>query len=437
MTRELEARLLASIPSVGHFQHLEQLGIKEETFVHYGPMYHYIAGVVREHNHLPRLIDLKAAFNLPEHVVRKTEEHKWLLDEFLRVTTVQRIQEIMDNSVDRFGDEPQELLPSLIKELTQLQLPDQRGISITDSSLSNRLSRYAELEATNHGMMIGIPTGIRYFDVEYRIGWMPGELIGIVGRMYIGKSWLLQYFGLLSWMFGKRVLFISPEMTEEESEARFDALLFGLHDIPVDVSDLYRGIKPSSAQEALAKKLENQANWITMSNDEGRAFRIGEIPRFIRQHSPNVVLIDGLLLVGPDGRGQAGWEQVKELSYGLKNIAAGNEVTIIVAHQANRGAQNTARPPGLHEIYMGDAFAQACDRVIVLSQPTTQRSVLRLTIQKFRKGKPLHKGTDFHFEPSLGKVKELDEHLGAIDDIGDNGDGLQEGKGDVGLLSIP
>src|SRR3990167_9276384 len=436
MSRELEARLLASIPSIGHFQRLEDLGIDEGHFEHYGPMYRYIAEVVRQHNHLPRLIDLKATFNVPDHVQRKPEEYQWLLDEFLQLTTIQRIQGIMDASIEHYGDVPNELLPSLIKDLTKLQIPEQRGISITDQSALTRLDRYEQLAATGKGMMVGVPTGIKYFDAEYGIGWMPGELIGIVGRLYVGKSWILMYFGILAWLFGKRILLLSPEMPENEAEARFDALAYGYHGIPVDITDLYRGIKPSAVQRELAAKLSAKANWITMSSAEGRSFRLGEIPRLIRQFNPDVLLIDGLLLVGTDTRNQA-WEQIKDISYGLKNIAVGNEIVIIVAHQANRGAQNTARPPGLHEIYMCDAFGQACDRIIVLSQPSPKKELLRLTIQKFRKGKPLHRGTDFEFLPQLGRIKEIADNQGAASNIGDNGGELQERAGDEGILSIP
>jgi len=419
MSRELEARLLASVPSIGHFQRLEELGIGEEIFEHYGAMYHYIAEVVRDHNHLPRLIDLKATFNIPDLVQRKPEEYQWLLDEFLRLTTVQRIQDIMDTSVEQHGENPNELLPALIRGLTRLQLPNQRGVNVTDQSALTRLDRYEQLQATTGGIMVGIPTGINYFDVQCGLGWMPGELIGIIGRLYIGKSWMLIYFGVVAWMFGKRILFISPEMPDNEAEARFDALVYGFHNIPVDIGDLYRGIKPTPTQRDLATKLAERANWITMCSAEGHPFRLGEIPRFIRQYNPDVVLIDGLLLVGPDGRGLQAWEQIKELSYGLKNIAVGSEIVIIVAHQANRSAQNTARPPGLHEIYMGDAFAQACDRVIVLSRPSTSNDKLRLTVQKFRKGQPLQRGADFEFLPGKGRIRELEnlESDKAVEDI--------------------
>src|SRR3990167_10916329 len=138
MSRELEARLLASIPSIGHFQRLEDLGIDEGHFEHYGPMYRYIAEVTRQHNHLPRLIDLKATFNVPDHVQRKPEEYQWILEEFLKLTIVQRIQDLMDQNVELYGEDPRDLVPALIKDLTKLQIPDQRSASITDQSALHR-----------------------------------------------------------------------------------------------------------------------------------------------------------------------------------------------------------------------------------------------------------------------------------------------------------
>ena len=436
MSKELEARLLASVPSVGHFQHLEELGVAEETFRHYGPMYRYIGEIIKQHNHLPRLLDLRATFNVPQYVQRKPEEYEWLLDEFLKLTTVQRIQDVMDDNVETYGENPKELLPALIKDLTRLQLPSERSASLTDQTALRRLERYMGL-AEISGFLLGVPTGIRYFDAEYRIGWIPGELVGIIGRLYIGKSWMLMYFGALAWMFGKRILFLSPEMPREEAEARFDALVCGLHDVPVDVTELFRGFKPTKAQQEVLSSIANKANWITVTSDEGRPFRMGELPRLVRQFNPDILLIDGLLLVDPDSRGQAAWEQVKNLSYGLKNLAVGSNIIIIVTHQANRQAHNTAKPPGLHEIYMGDAFAQACDRVLVLSKPNNPPDTLRITIQKFRKGKPLHSGTDFEFLPGNGKVKEKSGDLRSTDGDGDLGSDLQEWSGDKDLLPLP
>ena len=182
-----------------------------------------------------------------------------------------------------------------------------------------------------------------------------------------------------------------------------------LNNVPVDITDLYRGFKPSKAQEDLLRSVAERSNWITLTSDKGRAFRLGEIPRIVREYSPDLLLIDGLLLVGAESRGQP-WEQIKDLSYGLKNLAIAKQVPLIVSHQATRSAHNTARPPGMHEVAYGDAFGQACDRVLALSRPHVEQGeeeLLRVTVQKFRKGRPHYAGIDLAFSPERGKIHEF------------------------------
>ena len=286
-------------------------------------------------------------------------------------------------------------------------------------------------------MIVGMPTGISYFDSVHRLGWFRGELVGILGRLYIGKSWMLIYHGALAWLANYRVLLLSPEMPKEEAEARLDCTIFGLHNIHCDISDLYRGYKPTAEQEEVAAKMAKHTNWITISSDDDRPFGLGEIPRLIRQFSPDLLLIDGLPLISAATRGKQLWEQIKDISYGLKNIAVGMNIAILVTHQANRDASNTARPPQLHEIAYGDAFAQACDRMLVLSKPTKPSDRLRVTVQKFRKGKPNPGGSDFEFRPGNGRIREIVDDTATTDGSGDNGSLIPAGGGDIDKMPIP
>ena len=440
MTKDLEARLLASVPSIGHFQRLEELGIVEGSFQHYGPMYRYIGQIVAEHGHLPRLRDLQATFNIGQFVQRKPLEYDWLLGEFIKLTTVQRIQQVMDSNVEKHGEDPRELLPALVRDLTQLMLPSDHQASLTDTGALRRVDEYeAKIPPQGGSMIVGIPTGLRYFDADARLGWLPGELIGIVGRLYIGKSWMLLYHGAIAWMAGYRVLLLSPEMPSEEAEARFDTLVCGLHGLQVDVQDLYRGYHPSPEHRKIAAKIAARGDWVTLSSAEGHAFRLHEIPRLVRQFSPQLLLIDGLaLLGGTTGRSQL-WEQIKELSTGLKNLAVGMNISVLVSHQANRGAQNTSRPPGLHEVSYGDSFAQFCDRVLALSRPERTPQQLRVTVQKFRRGEHNPAGSIFRFDPGHGQIEETTDALDTrtARRNGDQREDVQERQGDLDLLPIP
>jgi len=352
------------------------------------------------------------------------------LSEFQRLRIARQVQEIVDKSVEIHGDHPEELVPTLIRDLGGISLTGRRGGSLTDDSMESRLDGYEALHKEiqeQPGLIAGIPTGFSYFDTHNRIGWMRGELIGIIGRTYVGKTWALMYTGLRAWVTGFRVLFLSPELPKDEAEARFDALVCGMNDVPVNLDDLYRGYVPSKAQRLLASKIVDRKRWITLTSAESQSFRLVEIPRLIRQYQPDVVLVDGLPLIGGGG-GRQVWEQIKEVSYGLKNVAQNQEVVILVSHQANRSAHNTARPPGLHEISYGDAFAQACDRVLVLSQPKATPNRLKVTVQKFRKGRPAPGGIELVFEPGRGKIYEVDP--AAARDSGDSGKDVQE-SGDV------
>jgi replicative DNA helicase len=439
MRDTLEARLLASVATVEDFEALAAVGVGPEDFAHYQPMYKYLVSVIQSQGRVPRFIDLKQTFNLPETVSRSASEFRFLLEEFRRLVVAQRLQNTIDKNVEEYGEDPDALLEGLLKSLMSLQTASQRHSSVTDQSMGDRLDIYAQrarrLAAEG---MIGIPTGISHFDDKLQLGWLPGELVGLVGRTYIGKSWLLLYFGVVAWQRGVRVLFVSPEMPVEETEARFDALVMCRNDIKVDVSDLYRGYVPSAQMRELAGRVGKNSNWVTYSASDDGQLGLTELARLVNHYQPGLLLVDGLsLLESGKGRRQQVWESIKDISYGLKNLSVSLNIPTIICHQANRSAYNTARPPGLHEIAYGDDFARACDRVLALSRPQYLEGdeSLRITIQKFRRGQPLVGGVDFAFDPGRGDIHELVPG----DTNGHGGDGAagKAGDGVGGALSLP
>lgn len=432
MRIDLEARLLASLRGQADFDRLKAIGIKASSFEHYRSLYDHIVLMLQTIGKVPRLMDLKEMFHLPPTVTRDRKEFDFIIGEVERFHSVSAIQAVLDSTVAESGGDPGILVDNLIKNLGNVRPTASTQLSITDSSMNRRMEHY-EVMAHDPGSR-GILTGISYFDEKIKIGWKPGELIGVVGRTYIGKSWLLLFFGIAAWQTGKRVLFVSPEMSIEETEARFDGLIMAKNDLVIDVSHLYRGYVPSQQMKEVAERVAASDRWITYAcSDEGR-FGLGELARLIQQHHPDILIVDGLPLLESGNKRQQMWESIKDLSYGLKRLAVRANVAIIISHQANRSAHNIARPPGLHEISLGDAFAQACDRLLALSRPQQQENILRITVQKFRKGRPHHGGVDFTFEPERGKIHEF-----VPTDIGelrtdDNG-GDSDGSGDE--MSLP
>ncbi len=433
---DLEARLLASLPSVDAFERMEIVGIDERSFTTYGPMYSYIKDIIEEHRSLPRLRDLKETFNVPDYVKRQPEEYEWLLDEFLKVTTAQKVQRIFDRNVDAHADDPRALLSALQRDLNDITIAERRDVSVTDAGAAKRMEAYAD-NILEKGWMAGIPTGLSFFDAECRMGWDEGELIGLVARTSIGKSWIMLFFGLVAWTAGKRVLFLSPELPQKEAEARWDTLLCGMHDITTDSMDYYRGFRPTEAQVNMAKGAAERSDWTTLCSIEGRPFSLNEIPRLVDRYEPDLVLIDGLNFIQGPTKGSQSWERIMDVSYGLKSVAVGANISIIVSHQANRAAaHNLNRPPALHEIFAGDGFAQACDRLIVLHPPEVPPKRLIVTIQKFRRGEPQQGGLTLLFDPGKGKINEVFDSK-STRDTRPTGSNVQSRKRDARPVSIP
>lgn len=442
MSSDLEARLLASLPDAETFLSLSERGVEESSFRHWPAIYHYIEMIVGEHGHLPRLIDLKATFNLPDHIRREPAEFSWLLEEFQRLGTAKKIQELVDRSVMVHAEDPQALITNLVQGLTSLSGTGQRGVSATDQKATARMSGYSATAKAldDKGLAIhGIPTGLSYFDLVQRIGWMPGELNGIVARPYMGKSWFAVWHGVLAWEAGFRVLFLSPEMPADEVEARFDAIVCGQRGVPVSVTEFYRGYYPSQAQKALAESVSKRSDWITIDTSAGRSFRLLELPRLLKQYAPDILIVDGLPLIGAENRGSALWEQMKDLAYGFKDLAQGAGVPILLTHQANRGANRTDKPPELHEIAFGDAVAQACDRVITISLVPKEAKRRRLSIQKYRKGESVAGGIEFEFDPEHGRIAEVEygKLPSAATGSGIDGESFDEWGGNPSSVPIP
>ncbi len=405
MRSDLEARLLATLRSAEDFAKLGEIGITRNSFEHYRIVYDHIEGMIEKTGRVPRLLDLKQTFNLPNVVTRNAQEFDYLIDEAGRFQMVQGVQKLIDENVSEHGEDPTALIEGLVRDLSNMSPTAESQLSLTDSSMVERMAKY-EIWARDPERK-GIPTGISFFDEKVKLGWLPGEVVGLVGRTYVGKSWLLMFFGQVAWQAGKRVLFVSPEMSVEETEARFDGMLMARNDILIDVTDLYRGYIPNEKMKNLAKKVAAKKSWVTYSSSEEGRFGLATLGRLVRHHRPDLLIVDGLPLLESEGsKRQQVWESIKDLSYGLKHLAVRQNIVILVSHQATRRAHNIARPPGLHEISLGDAFAQACDRVLALSRPEHGEGILRITVQKFRKGQPHAAGTDFTFLPERGEIHE-------------------------------
>lgn len=261
-----------------------------------------------------------------------------------------------------------------------------------DSTIRQRFEAYMERQqrqAENGREYIGIRTGFLLID-ETRLGWQPGEMIGILARPTVGKSWTLMRAGVIAWLTGSKVLFVSPEMSNQEVEGRVDALLAGFNGLPISQQALATG-EPGHDEsyrklvELVERRSKGQERWHTI--DEG--LTLTELESQINFYRPDLVLIDGITLMKPESREQGTVEFLSRYSNGIKRLATAYDCAIMVTNQVinkRRGSRKDTDVaqgrgddwlmPSLNDSYYSDAFVQACSTVITMA-PDRETKYLR------------------------------------------------------------
>lgn len=309
-------------------------------------------------------------------------------------------QALNDTDKDEELVKPAAIIDSLQRAFGEIVASDVRDAYITDAMIAERYDKYT-LRSQHFGsagfQMWGIPTGIGAIDGS-RQGWMPGELIGFYARPTVGKTWMLLREGVIAWLSGKRILLITPEMTPEQVALRTDALLAGHMGIPFSHSKVFAG-DPSvqASYEQLASSVRNENRWYTVSDIGGREVRVSDTAALISRYKPDLVLIDGVSLLGNDQRSTQEWEKMKHVCYDLKRLTTVARVAMIVSHQAvnSRRGQRSNRDDGqgrgddwvmptLNDAAFGDAFVQAMSTVITMAPDRDSEFVRWYSIRKSR-----------------------------------------------------
>ena len=287
-----------------------------------------------------------------------------------------------------------------------------RGLSYTDHQAQDRFDEYIQRQAafTSTGL-VGTRTGLAVFDAQAR-GWEPGELVGIVARPYVGKSWVLTHSAGTAYREGKRILFLSPEMSRHDVGLRADQLLFPHWEgndgrLKLPLQELVTGQLPGRT-EALYRDwlahFSQERRWITVDAAADRGIKVATVDSLIVSHAPDLVCIDGLMLL--ESSYESTWEQAKDISYTLKNVAGNRGVPIICVAQANRITRDTNDIPSLNEVAFGDSISQAFDRMVGIGRPNTGAQTVRLLqCQKFRNGwADFHRRQTISFNPDDGDI---------------------------------
>ena len=155
-----------------------------------------------------------------------TESVDYLVYKLKEAYTYTKLAPILQNTADLVREDSIKAIQYIKDQLEDLQkaVPVSRNKDGYDivANARDRLAEYKKRCEVKG--LIGIPTGIDKLD-ELTNGWMWGEeLVVVTGRTNVGKTWIGEYFAVVAWKLGYKILFYSGEMSKEMVGFRFDTL---------------------------------------------------------------------------------------------------------------------------------------------------------------------------------------------------------------------
>ena len=252
--------------------------------------------------------------------------------------------------------------------------------------LQNRIQAYHA--RTNGHFVAGIQTPYPTLN-DTIIGLRPKNLATLAARPAVGKSFCVMLFALHAVAQGKRVLFISKEMSSEEVSERMDAIHFKL-----SYADLLRGrLSPVQLEKYKSGKLPDSLV-ISDAEDSGG---IGGVRAEIIKYRPDFVIIDGAYLLAGFGKSDL-VHSTTLLSRSMKRLAKSRNIPILQVVQMNRQAGPSGG--GLETIGWSDAYAQDSDFVFEICGNTNEEK-RTFKVHKARNGRTAQFDIRFQVHPEV------------------------------------
>lgn len=402
MQKEIELRILSLILKYSKLHEAVKLGLDSDCFVIYNDQFSFVGDYIGKYKSYPSEAILKAnyhEFDLDKDVPE--DELSYLVNELVKGKAYRQAAKVINKYVEVIDKDPYGAIDAIVGGLSKIKKVGNFTISHTDKNIAERMKAIKERkQALTLGQTVGIRTGISVLDRKL-LGWQPGNLVIIVGRPKIGKSWLGLYLACSAYAGGKRVLYLSPEMSVFEVELRWDTLMGKMNGFTFLNDKLMMGDVDQAKFQQWVEKASKRDDWVTLDSNHGKPFDAASVGNLVEEYKPDLVVVDGVALL--NGSGESKWEKVMSIIYELKAMSQGNKVVTIGTCQASREAgENMPQPT---QIAYSDAILQACDVGIMMNADPETPEVRYCTIPVVRGMAPINKRMTIRFDVNQGVIQ--------------------------------
>jgi replicative DNA helicase len=285
-----------------------------------------------------------------------------------------------------------------------------------------------------------LATGIPELD-DLTYGGIKTKQLGLcVGGTGRGKSLFLQWLAKVAILLGKRVVYITFELSDEDMADRFDTM--------------FAHIKPNALQDHSSQALRELSKYnkrfgsnLFIKEYPEDEVTIADIKAYLLQLTavgfmPDLVLVDYVDLVKPHRVYNDMAQEQATVIKALRGIAKSLNTRIWTACQLNRGGLSMETPDE-SSIAGGISRLFTCDIAIFMAQTLEEREdeLMRLIVSKNRNGRSgrtIKLDTEYEFltfyrDPPAAPKDETNDETSSTD-TSVSGKDVSDGTGDVLLL---
>lgn len=245
-----------------------------------------------------------------------------------------------------------------------------------------RLARYEEMRNTPNALR-GIPTGFAGLD-RITQGLRPQQFIVFAGEPKRGKSLFALILANEAHNHGKRPLFVSFEMSIEEQEARYDALIS-----KIPYSRILSGDLSKSEMERIRVVLRTKKNMqpFVFTEDSSSLTTVSALANKVQEFQPDVLFVDGVYLMDDEeGEPKGSPQALTNVTRSLKRLAQRFDIPVVATTQVLSWKLNNRKTRAVTADAIGytSSFAQDADLLLGVERnpDLDDQAIIRVVIAR-------------------------------------------------------
>lgn len=394
-----------------------KLGIKSDHLSNdWAEIWKWILEFYRTHNSVPSERVFHNEFADLPLVDPERETFSNLVDEILNSYRQRLLVETISDAMPTLNSgDTQEALKTLTSGIQKATIDTvrMRDVDIVQH-WEQRVARYEQLRATPNALR-GIPTGFLGLD-RITFGLRPQQFIVFAGEPKRGKSLFALILANSAHIHGKKPLFVSFEMSIEEQEARYDALI-----AKVPYHRILSGDLSNKEIERIKLELRRRKNMqpFIFSEDTSSLTTVSALGGKVREFSPDVLIVDGVYLMDDEeGEPKGSPQALTNITRALKRLAQTLDIPVVATTQVLSWKLNNKKTRAVTADAIGytSSFAQDADLILGVERHPDfdDQAIIRVVLARSAPTGMVHVKWDWN----TMDFTEVDGDGGSLDDFG-------------------